>query len=302
MRKTFLMLIMGISVLSVNAQKESGIVYSEHEAIGKTKAMWAALLKGDTETYLSFYADTLFEIINGKQNMRLNKDLAQDIGMAKAFSNLSVVDDSPASPDAIDYKGGGFLVQDWLRMKRTHNETGINLNLMIHNLYAFNKNGKIYSIHQYFDNSVFDEIGRSSRTTENGKIYINHPYILTVRKLVNAYCSEDLDSLRKFYASNAVFTDMSRKMGTSLNLEQALNGSKKTFDDLSNITFEQVGYPDCIYYAREDNYTVYSWWSMSFTNKEGKKYSGIPVMLSHTFDKNGKVVGQSLFRDTNLLK
>jgi hypothetical protein len=40
--------------LTVNAQKQSGIVYSEHEGITKTKAAWAAFLKGDKDKFLSF--------------------------------------------------------------------------------------------------------------------------------------------------------------------------------------------------------------------------------------------------------
>ena len=47
----------------------------------------------------------------------------------------------------------------------------------------------------YFNNDVFEDIERSKATRENGKIYINHPYIAKVRKLVNAYSDKDLDEM-----------------------------------------------------------------------------------------------------------
>ena len=43
MRKIVVLMLLSFSALLVNAQKENGIVYSEHEAIANTKAMLAAL-------------------------------------------------------------------------------------------------------------------------------------------------------------------------------------------------------------------------------------------------------------------
>jgi hypothetical protein len=287
----------------VNAQKQSGIVYSEHDGITKAKAMWDAFVKGDKDTYLSYFADSVWHGQNGSMKRKAKVELLGGFTWWKnEFKNLSIVDDTPAFPDAIQYKKGDLFVQDWVRISATHEKSGINLDWPVHNLYHFDKSGKIDGLHQYFNNDIFTEINNSLKTIENGTDYINHPYIVTVRKLVNAYCNEDIDAMLQYYAKNADFYDISNKFGVVVPLEEKMKFNKADFADLSNIKLQQFGYPDCIYYAKDDVYTVYSWWSLSFTNNKGKKYSQIPVMLSHTFNKEGKITSETVFRSINHLE
>lgn len=303
MKKIVCLMVLGFSVLLVNAQKESGIVYSEHDGINKTRALWAAFLKGDKETYLSFYADSVWNGNNGPVDRKTREQFA---GMMawwnKEFKNLAITDDKPAFPDAIQYKDGGLFVQDWLRITGTHEKSGINVNWPFHNVYHFNEDGKIDVLLQYYNDDLFTEIDNSAKTVENGTIYINHPHIVTVRKLVNAYCNEDIETMLKYYSPDAIFTDLSNKVDVVTSLKDKMNSNRSTFADLSDIRLEQIGYPDCIYYAKGDLYTVYSWWSLSFTNNDGKKYSKIPVMLSHTFDKEGRIAYENIYLSTNHLQ
>ena len=299
MKKIVVMLILGFSVLAVNAQKVSGTVYSEHDAIAKTKAMWAAFVKGDKEAFVSFFADSVYENINGTYNLRTREYFGGVINWWKGFENLSFKDDSPASPDAINYTQGGLWVQDWLRLSGTHKSTGINIDLPVHNLYSFNKEGKINSVHQYYDSHFFDDINNSSRTIENGTVYKNHPYIVTVRKMVNAWCAENLDSLAKFYSPNAIFFESPFKQDKFISLEESLKEAKNFFDNYDNIKMVQSGYPDCIYYAKDGFYQVYSWWTLSYTTKDGKKQNGIPMMITDGFDKDGKINVEFVYYSTN---
>jgi hypothetical protein len=154
----------------------------------------------------------------------------------KEFKNLSFADDKPASPDAIQYKEGELFVQDWLKIMGTHEKSGINLNWAIHNVYRFNKDGKIDVFLQYYDNSAFAEINNSSRTIENGTVYIDHPYIVTVRKCVNAYCAEDIEALKTFYSPKAIFWKSDFKAGKPINLEEKMKENKETFANFANIT------------------------------------------------------------------
>ena len=217
----------------------------------------------------------------------------------RELKNLSIADDKPAFPDALQYKGGELFVQDWLRITGVHEKSGINLNWAIHNVYRFNKNGKIDLFHQYFDNSIFSEINNSSRTIENGTVYINHPYIVTVRKCINAYCAEDIETLKTFYSPKAIFWKSDFKADKTINMETKMKENKEVFATYNNITLQQVGYPDCIYYAKDDIYAVFSWWKLSFTTKDGKQKKDIPVMMSHNFDKDGKISGEFVYLSSN---
>jgi len=298
--------IVGILMLSLIvsiafSQEKNGTVYSKHESIEKTQALWKAFAAGDVQTYRSYFADTIGYIRNNNEFQKIaNDNWGSNISWWKDnFDNLSIKDDSPAYPDAIEYKNGGLWVQDWLRITGTHRESGINLNLRIHNLYAFNDDGKIGMTVQYFDDDVFEEINNSKFERENGKVYINHPYIVSVRKLVNAICAEDMGTALSFYADNARFTATSMNWGESISLAERKAEIQKHFDAYDNITMKQRGYPDCIYYEEGHQYVVYSWWEYSITVKESGKKVTMPIMLSHTFNDDGKIVYEAAYFSTN---
>ena len=210
-----------------------------------------------------------------------------------------VKDDTPAYPDAIEYSEGGLWVQDWIVLSGTHRESGINIDLPVHNLYSFDDNGKIAMFIQYFNNDVFEDINYSALTRENGKVFINHPYIASVRKLVNAYCNEDLETMLKYYAPNARFSSMESQWGKSVDLETRKEQIQENFERSENIKLKQIGYPDCIYYAEGNQYTVYSWWEFSFKNTESGKEYVLPMMLTHNFNDEGKIAFESAFYSTN---
>jgi hypothetical protein len=137
--KKILLLIISISLGLINyAQENNGTVYSKHPAIETTKKLWTAFEKGDKATIASFLADTMTANYNGSETNQKKEDYLKIIdAWSTEFGNLKVVDDSPAYPDAIEYKKGGLWVQDWLLITGTHKKSGINLNLHIHNLYSF---------------------------------------------------------------------------------------------------------------------------------------------------------------------
>jgi hypothetical protein len=285
-----------------NAQQESGVVYSEHESIDKAKAMWAAFVKGDKEAFVNFFSDTIRVIMNGVPSEKLKKDYAKNMDWWQGVENLTIKDDTPAFPDAIQYRKEGLWVQDWLRATGIHKETGVMIDFPFSNLYRFDKDGKINTIVQYFNPETFKDVNNSMRTIENGTVYINHPYIVAVRKCINAYCAEDIETMRSFYSPKATFWRSDFKAGKTINLEEKLEGNKKFFDACDNIKLQQVGYPDCIYYARDANYLVYSWWNMSFTTKDGKEKKDIALLLISGFDKDGKINMESIYPGSNFFE
>lgn len=302
MKKFWMIVLLCIGMISTSlyAQKKNGIVYSEHESIELTRELWEKFKAGDAEGFLSFMADTAKVFVNGK-DIKTNRE--ETISYVNFYKNnivdLEIRDHTPAYPDAIEYKKSGTWVQDWLLLTGVHKETGIKLKLHIHHLYQFNKDGKIATMLYYMDTDVFDEIRNSKRTIENGTIYINHPYIVTVRKAVNAFEKKDLETWKSFYDEKVKFGNSAMKWGEMRDLETQINIWKESrfMKPDNNFKIEQVGYPDCMYYAKNDGYVVYSWWLYKEKGKDG--ILEVPYMLSCTFNKEGKIIREFVWYSSN---
>jgi hypothetical protein len=298
---TSLFILLLIAGVSSYAQKKNGVVYSEHEAITITQELWKAQINGDEAKYRSFFADSAYLVRNDNEppktpNAKIGKGLAD---WTSKYDKLKVEDYKPAYPDAIEYEEGGTWVQDWLLMTGIHKESGIVLDLPVHNLYAFNEEGKITMMMMYFNDDVFEEIGNSESVKENGKIYINHPYIAAIRKAVNAFVARDIETFGSYYSPKARFTFSSMNPDEeSLTLEEYksyLVG--RYFKDELKYKMEQVGYPDCVHYEKNDSYVVYSWWNI-LVKKDGKKHV-LPLMISNDFNDEGKIVFTHIYASSN---
>jgi len=301
MKKIAVLFILFWAVSSSFAQKENGTVYNEHESIDLTHQLWKAFVAGDIDTYRSYLADSIGYVRNGGQYNKIPKgNFGGAVNWWKEnVDHVMVKDDDPAYPDAIEYAEGGLWVQDWIVLSGTHRESGINIDLHIHNLYSFDKDGKIAMFVQYFNDDIFEEINNSSFTRENGTVYINHPYIVTVRKLANAYCAKDVEEMMGFYSENASFSSAAMNWRESISKAERKTEVQGQFNSIDNIKMSQIGYPDCIYYEKNNEYVVYSWWEYSFTLTESGKKVVMPLMLSHTFDKDGKISFEAAYFSTN---
>jgi len=303
MKKLTLLFLGAFCMIIVSAQTKNGTIYAEHELIEKTRQVWKAFAESDQETYLMHFADSLKLMRNGEYFAITKEEFGSHLGWWKEnIVDLAVSDDEPAYPDAIEYKDGGKWVQDWLMLSGTHQKSGIKLDLRIHNLYAFDDDGKIAMLIQYYNNDVFEAIDRSGTVRENGKVYINHPYISTVRKMTNAYAAKDLETFLSFYDDAAEFSSASMDWNESIDITERKKAIQENFASLDAIHFKQIGYPDCIYYEITNDYVVYSWWEYSFTIKETGQKVTMPLMLSHSFDDNGKVVFEISYYSTNHLE
>jgi ketosteroid isomerase-like protein len=301
MRKYLLILLLGLTSLMLSAQKENGTVYIEHEAINKTKAMWTAFVKGDKETFVSFFADSLWVGANGNYEKKPQKYMGGFVDWWKNVDGFAIRDEKPAYPDAIKYSDGGLWVQDWLLWTGIHRATGIKINLRVHSLYRFNKDGKIAAANQYFSNDIFEQIDKSQKTIESGVVYKYHPYINTTRKAVNAWAAKDMETWLSFYTPDAVFGSLSLKDGETIDLKTKKADTQKTFADLKTIELVQSGEPVCVAYEKE-YFVVYSWWVLSITANDGNKKSSIPVMLTHGYDNKGKIKWEAVYMDSKQLE
>lgn len=300
MKNFAVVLFLCLFVTTTFAQKKNGTVYNEHETIDKTKALWEAVQNGDKEKVKTFFADSMTVVRNGNDWQTTAENFGNNSGWWKEnFVNFKVEDAPGAYADAIEYGDGNIWVQDWLMLTGINEETGINLELHLHNLYAFNEEGKIGLIIQYFNNNVFEDIRDAQTTRENGKIYINHPLIATVRKLVNAYVAEDPATVKSFYADNASFSSIEYGWDESIDLETRMKAIEEHFAKRKDYHFKQIGYPDCVFYELNNDYLVYSWWEYSFVDEESGKKIVAPLMLAHTFNDDGKIVQEMAYYSTN---
>jgi len=286
----FFALFLGIACF---AQKESGNIYSEHELIDKTKALWSQLKNGDKDTFVSYFADSLLLYQNGKPFKIAKERMGRTFDYWSGFENLEISNDHKSSPDALQY-GEYMFVQDWLKFSGVHKETGIISDMNMHNLYGFDANGKIQVMYRYNDPKLYEEITNSSKTIENGTVFINHPYINTVRKLLNDYIAKDVEAWSEYFVPNAVFMLNSKTFDDYLTLKERKESLTEVFADRDKVIFEQIGYPDCIYYAIDDFYHVLSWWTVTDISKEGEKYV-FPIALIHRFNKDGKIVWETAY-------
>ena len=115
--------------LNVNAQKKAnGKMYIDHPAIDLVENVMQMFVNGD-ENLANFLDDdfkTRSGVSTNKSDEGSTKEefLNQSRWMSNNFDNLSITRDSPAYPDAIEYKDSGTWVQTWERLYGVNKTTG----------------------------------------------------------------------------------------------------------------------------------------------------------------------------------
>ncbi len=301
MKKTICALIIALLVgMNSFGQKKNGTIYLEHDAIDKTRALWKAFVDGDREKYVGFFADSIYLIRNGQPSeLRAANEAGGMVTWWKNnIENLEVRDNTPAYPDALEYKDAGVWVQDWLLITGRHKATGINIEMPMHNLYSFNDKEKITSMTSYFNNDIFEDIWDSETTKENGKVYIHHPYIIQVRKLINSIIDRDLETWKSFFTDKATFQNLWMESDQTMTFDEAVEMTAERMNDTNyKFKIEQLGYPDCIFYELNGYHIVYSWWNIS-EMRDGKKIT-YPIMFSHSFNDDGKIFSEFVYASSN---
>ena len=108
-----------------------------------------------------------------------------------------------------------------------------------------------------------------------------------------------MDAMLEYYNPEVRFTDMTMEWRDFVVLDEEKQIWKDRFEQYDDFKMTQVGYPDCIYYELNDDYVVYSWWIHSAKSVSDGKVVEFPIMLSHTFDKDGKIIQSMAYFSSN---
>ena len=129
----------------------------------------------------------------------------------------------------------------------------------------------------------------------NGTIYIKHPYIDVVDKIVKAYMDQD-DATNKMHYSDTAKYWVSG-LDNLVPMGDAYAMWKKDFEYFDDVKLTGFGYPDYLHYKKDDTQVVQSWWIWSGKSKKTGEVIKVYMVMFDDFNKDGKIVRESVFGD-----
>jgi hypothetical protein len=134
-----------------------------------------------------------------------------------------------------------------------------------------------------------------SQEKRNGDIYMEHPYITVVNNSAKAYLDKDIAANTKIFSDTARF--WSSGMTKRIPIAEALKKWVAEFDLYDSIALIKVGYPDYLAYKDQDAKVVQSWWRWKGKSKKTGEMLSIPCVQFDDFNKDGKIVFESIYGD-----
>lgn len=172
----------------------------------------------------------------------------------------------------------------------------------MHRLYVVTKNNKIKTVINYFNESIFDELGQSFTDRTNGTIYNHHDNINTVRKAVYAFENGDLGKAIGFYADDARFYNINDDFNKPESKEEVKKRRQDFLDNFEIKTIEMIGYPDYLEYEMGNGRSVLSWWNFHLVRKKDKKEIVLSMHMNDDFDEDGKISSEIIYFNRSLLE
>lgn len=310
MKKITLILLVLCTVSTFGQKKKkNGVIYVEHPAITVVENMYKAFTAGDAEKAGSYLAEE-FRSFYGSETDKNAKGQTKEEFMEQVkfvkenYSYFSMDRSSGAYPDALEYTDGNnddvVWVQTWDHIKAVHNASGVKIDMPVHRLVIVNSNNEILTMINYMDRSPFEKIGDSYSPSKNGTIYNQHKYINKVRRVVAAFEFGDPDTAYSFFADNATFSNLDTPSGESHSLEEDKAGNAEFYEKYEVVSIDERGYPDFMKYEIDNAKVVYSWWDIRLVRKSDKKKLNIPIMFSHRFNDDGKIIHEYAYFSSKL--
>jgi len=297
MKKNVIILLILVTGIMYSQKKKNGTIFIEHPAIDMVEAMQQADIAGDSTKVANYLADD-FKSYSGTS---INKDDKGDnkedflnwtVNRKKWVSYMSLTRHGEAYPDAIEYKDGKIWVQTWNYLKGVHNDTGVKIEMPVHNLYRLNDDNKIDMVINY-NYPIGKDIRAGFNPRTNGTLYNQHENINTVRKMMAALEHGDADKGFSYFTEEAKFTNLDMADGESATLAQEKEGFLGMLENWTIESIDVVGYPDYLEYELGNAKVVQSWWSARMTRKSDGKKVKLPLMMTHNFNDDGKITREA---------
>jgi len=310
MKNTLLLFVLMTSLITFS-QKKNGTIYIEHPAIDVVADFTEAFVKGDTTRLANLLTDD-FKAYNGVSTNPNAKGTAKARFVKNSYrwfdelNYFSISDFPGAYPDAIEYKEDNtdneVWVQTWEMLKGVHKTTGVKFSSPVHRLFVVTKDEKIKMVINYFNESIFDEMGQSFSDRTNGKIYNHHDNINTVRKAVYSYENADLTNAISYYRDDARFYNINDDFNVPSTKEEVKKVRQEFLDNFQIKSIEMVGYPDYLEYEMGNGKSVLSWWNFHLIRKADKKEIVLPIHINDDFDDDGKITSEMIYFNRTLLE
>lgn len=307
MKKIFYVLFSLIFLLKVEAQKKkNGVIYNEHPYIEAAKEFNSAFINGNKEEITSLVAKDV-KLWNSMSTNKKQKavGLSGLLNRSAYWSNklkaYSIKPKGKAYPDALEFKGENTWVYTYEILKGIDKENGFKIETPIDRSFLFNKDGKISWILESFNTAHLEKYNNSFKKRTNGTIWIDHPYIGSVRRLMNNFGIGEIDTAYEEHDPNARIYDINMKIGEFQTIEERREWEKGIFKNFDLVSIDESGYPDLLEY-NGDGMTVLSWWIMSFKDKRNSKVVELYLHRSDTLNEEGKIITTILYYNGQLLK
>lgn len=98
-------------------------------------------------------------------------------------------------------------------------------------------------------------------------VYIYHPHIVTVRKVLNAFAAKDIDALASYFNLKARFWFSWMKNDYFNTFDDMKALLEKRFETQDSAKFVQQGYPDCVFLPK----AIVMWFIRGGLLKERKR-------------------------------
>jgi len=129
----------------------------------------------------------------------------------------------------------------------------------------------------------------------NGTIYINHPNIDVVNKMIKGYLTQDMSLYKSCYSDTVKFaTPGSDKVQ---NLKDNISVQNVDFKYFDKISIVSSGYPDYLHYKKDDARSVQSWWTWTGTSKKTHKVIKVSFVTFDDFNTAGKIIRELTYGD-----
>ena len=286
-------------IIVVLSQKEAnGKIYIKHPAIEVVNQFNEAYVSGDLDKLRELVTEDIkVRTLRNRESNGINWILGTSNYLSKNIKNFEIKHYGTAYPDVLHYKQEDVVdvkTYEWLTGYDMN--TGLDLNMPRYGTYRMNKSGdKIAFIWVNDDEFLWQKNWDAYDTKKNGVIYKDHPYVIKVRLLYQAYKTGDVDEIKSHYTENTRFYNV---MNSGIDEFKSLEEEFEQFNDYMEIyelmDIRESGFPDVLDYDGEGA-VVISWAVFVMKNKKSGNIKRVMQHIQHSFNDKGEIVREDYY-------